>query len=61
MLSGYVRVLIVKWNYRYALIQYDDVLYQVPLESVEFQTNPDYGRVHKRELTQARIIQNDEE
>lgn len=52
-----VKVIIIKHGDKYAVVQREGVQYRVPIESVIFLENPQYGMIDRSELTAARVIQ----
>jgi hypothetical protein len=52
-----IKVRIIKFGNQYAVVERDGVQYRVPIESVIFLENPQYGAIDRKELTAARIVQ----
>jgi hypothetical protein len=53
-----IKVRIIKFGNQYAVVEREGVQYRVPVESVIFLENPQYGAIDRKELTAARIVQN---
>lgn len=52
-----VRVIIIQHGNVYAIVERQGVRYRVPIETLTFLENPQYGAIDKQELKAARVIQ----
>lgn len=52
-----VRVRIIKFGNQYAIVEREGVQYRVPIETLMFLENPQYGAIDRKELTAARVVQ----